>query len=55
LRAKQELVVAEDVEVEVENSDGFIHNVGTLACSLRARSSSDGLRRPRGLGSQIRE
>jgi hypothetical protein len=38
-----------------ENSDGFIHDVGTPTCSLRVRSSSDGLGRPRGLGSQLRE
>jgi hypothetical protein len=44
------------VAVKVEgNSDGFIPDVGAPAGSLKVRSSSERLGRPRGLGSQLRE
>ena len=45
----------EGSKVRGRNSDGFIPNVGTPAGSLKVQSSSEGLGRPGGLGSQLRE
>jgi len=57
-RAERELVVTEEVEVEGKTAMDLYTTLGTLgppACSLKVRSSSDGLGRPRGLGGQLRE
>jgi hypothetical protein len=43
--------VAEEVEVEGKTAMDLYTTLGSPACSLRVRSSSDGLGRPRGLGS----
>ena len=45
----------EVVKVQGRNSDGFIPDVGTPISSLKVRSSSEGLGRPGGLSSQLRE